>query len=297
MHESTRRNVEPDVRAVLSPLRIAAGEYERIATRGLPAVPIPGARALGERAGSWDGLRAALHDPQLPAPVVDEIWVWLIGRSRTHGHDATLMCVALAVPMLARVAGRFTAPADPYRADIESEVLTAFLTAVAGVEVDRPGVWHRLRWAARNAARNAARQHDAITAALTTGDHDSDQVTDSPPAWSAVPGHPETVLARAVAAGVLTEAAAELILLTRWEHRRITDLAAEQGVSHTALLQRRWRAETRLVAWLVERTHTAATTSPTEVDALDTTTGHRHPVATVTHIHPATDEPEERACA
>lgn len=317
MNEPECRNGEHRSWAVPSPLRLVEGEYDRLAAQGLPAGPIPGAAVWGTRAESWDELRAALHDSGLPAAVRDEIWVWLIGRSRAHGGDATLMCAVLAVPMLVWVCGRFLAATDPYRHDIESEVLTGFLTALAGIDLDRPWVWDRLRWSAHNTARSAARQHDAITAALSDHDPDNDDgevrdpVTDRAPAMFLASGDPETVLARAVAAGVLTEDAAELILATRVERRAFDDVAARHGVSHWTLRKQRQRAETRLVAWLTESARDTPPADPTEAEALYALDGPDHPAPTrpptphptvtgrtrPTPTTPSTDDPEMRACA
>src|SRR6266536_2671373 len=59
-------------------------------------------------------------------------------------------------------------------------------------------------------------------------------------------GHPDFVLARAVAAGVITRSAADLIGRTRLEDVPLSQAAAEAGLSYTAALNRRWRGERRL---------------------------------------------------
>jgi predicted DNA-binding protein (UPF0251 family) len=61
-------------------------------------------------------------------------------------------------------------------------------------------------------------------------------------------GHPDFVLAAAVAAGVLRAEEAELIGRTRLEEVGLEQAAAELGISRNALLLRRSRAERRLAA-------------------------------------------------
>jgi hypothetical protein len=87
-------------------------------------------------------------------------------------------------------------------------------------------------------------------------------------------GHPELVLARAVDDGVITSAQAELIALTRWQRRPLTEVAAERGTSYKALQQARRRAERRLAAYLTERAREIdpARTSVVEAHVLTTTT-------------------------
>ncbi|MER7333543.1 MULTISPECIES: hypothetical protein [unclassified Micromonospora] len=65
-------------------------------------------------------------------------------------------------------------------------------------------------------------------------------------------GHPDLLLGRAAAAGLITAEAAELISATRFGDALIEHLAAEQGVTASALRMRRRRAE-RVVAAAVTR--------------------------------------------
>jgi DNA-directed RNA polymerase specialized sigma24 family protein len=60
----------------------------------------------------------------------------------------------------------------------------------------------------------------------------------------------ELPLRRAVAAGALSEAEAELILETRVDRRRLPEIAAELGVAYITVYQRRARAERRLLLFL-----------------------------------------------
>ncbi|MBH0777681.1 hypothetical protein [Nocardia bovistercoris] len=241
-----------------SPLRVVSAEFERIAARRLPAdsPPVPG--PWGMRVESWEAVRGLLRDPCLSFEVVDAIWVWLIERSRAVGGDATVVCASLAEPMLARVVGFFAPPGSRHREDFESEVLTGFLTHLASVELDRPAVWLRLRWAAYRAGLQTAKEQQ--THPVPAGDlgADLDPATEDRLLVSRS-GHPESVLAEAVADGVISAEAAELITVSRWEHRTLTSLAAEHGQSVYKLRKQRRRAESRLLTWLTDpppdRTH------------------------------------------
>ncbi len=252
-----------------SPLAVVSSAFDRIAAHGLPADPRPVPSPAGSPVESWDELRELLWDPALPIAQVDAIWVWLIERAREHGGDATLVCASLAVPMLSAMARLFAAPSSRYRHDIESEVLTGFLTHLGCVELDRPVLWHRLRWAVYRAAIRAAQQQDTETEPVADLALALDLLGDRARVILAQPGHPETVLAEAVAAGVITAAAAELIVVSRWERRSLTSLAEQRGHSHWKLHKQRRRAEARLLAWLAEHALDAGPTSTTENHALN----------------------------
>ena len=61
-------------------------------------------------------------------------------------------------------------------------------------------------------------------------------------------GHPDFVLAAAVTRGVLSRAQAALIGRNRLEGVPLSRIAAETGISHSALCNRRKRAEKALAA-------------------------------------------------
>jgi predicted DNA-binding protein (UPF0251 family) len=66
-------------------------------------------------------------------------------------------------------------------------------------------------------------------------------------------GHPDFVLARAVAEGAITGDEAELIGSTRLEDYTLEAAAADTGISVTALQRARAHAEARLLEWLTEQ--------------------------------------------
>jgi len=83
-----------------------------------------------------------------------------------------------------------------------------------------------------------------------------------PPPW----GHPDFVLARAVADGAITSTEAELIGSTRLEGVPLADAAAERDLSYQAAKKARLRAEHRLVAYLLDDTSDTLHAGPHEGD-------------------------------
>ncbi|MBF6366897.1 hypothetical protein IU469_14350 [Nocardia puris] len=253
-----------------SPLAVVRAGFDRIATETLPAHPRPMPTAQPgpvTPVQTWGQLRERLWDPATPMAEVDAIWVWLLRRVRAEEPDAMLVCAGLAAPMLSRTASECVTSNHAARHDIESEILTAFLAHLPRVGLDEPGVWHRLRWGAYRAARaSATGQRTGVT---FVGDLDGDlaPLGEQGRVMVSGPGHPETVLAHAVAAGVISADAAELIAASRWEGRSLTALAAECGVSLWKLRKQRPRAERALLAWLNNRARDLdpERTSPVEV--------------------------------
>jgi hypothetical protein len=127
-------------------------------------------------------------------------------------------------------------------ADIEAEALAALLAAVAGCEPDRPRLASRLCWLARNSANRLLSAELAERARPA-----NDPVSAAPrQPW----GHPDLVLDKAVRAGVVGAADAELIGATRLGDEDLADVAQDLGIGYGACLQRRRRAESALGAWL-----------------------------------------------
>ncbi|MCP2298378.1 hypothetical protein APR11_004823 [Nocardia amikacinitolerans] len=239
-----------------SPLAVIRSGFEKIAAQALPTdprpVPTPQA-APAAPVRTWGQLRERLWDSATPMAEVDAIWVWLLDRVRAEDEDAMLVCAGLAAPMLSRTINEYATSSTTARHDIESEVLTAFLGHLPRVSLEEPGVWHRLRWGAYRATLKAAYQQQIGATVVGDLDRDLAPLGERVQAIAAEPGHPETVLAQAVAAGVISQEAAELIAASRWEGRSLTALAAERGVSLWKLRKARPRAERALLAWLSDR--------------------------------------------
>nr|CEL17661.1 hypothetical protein [Kibdelosporangium sp. MJ126-NF4] len=189
-----------------------------------------------------DEVRDLLVVRDCPQSTSDAVWAYLVMRSRAERASWTVAAVGMALPALTSVAGRLTrrCPADP--ADLRAEILRGFLDALARVDVSRPRILARLWWAAYRAG------YAVVTDALAEKSRSADGFWSQPPhpPW----GHPDIVLARAVADGVLTATEADLIGMTRLESVPISQWAADHDSSDWAVYKARRRAELRLAAYL-----------------------------------------------
>ncbi|WP_129665763.1 hypothetical protein [Phytoactinopolyspora endophytica] len=203
--------------------------------------------SLSQRRVPLDELRERLLAQDCPQTTRDAVWAHLVLLSRSHGQAWTVGCVGVALPALTRMAATLSArfAADP--ADIHAEILSGFLHAVAVVDVRRPRIMLRLRWAAYRAGHAALRA--ALDAPTPIGD--GFHSAEPPPPW----GHPDLVLARAVADEVITAWEADLIGTTRLDRVSVRSYAATSDVSTAACAKRRQRAERRLVAYLRDDVH------------------------------------------
>jgi hypothetical protein len=200
---------------------------------------------LPDRRVPLDEVRAVLCDSRLPLSEVDQVWTYLVTRSRELGGSWTVACVGMALPALFAVAADLcTRYADDWR-DIHGAVLVGFLSELATMDLTRPGVLWRLRCAALRAG------HICVREALDRpppSDEDFHSSEPTPP-W----GHPDFVLARAVAENAITEDEAELIGSTRLEDYTLEAASTDTGISISALQRARAHAEARLLEWLREQ--------------------------------------------
>lgn len=222
---------------------------------GLPNRPVP----LHE-------LRERLLRRRCGQATRDAVWAHLVLRSRTDEATWTLGCVGVALPALTTIAATLTARLAGDPSDIHAAVLTGFVTELQRVDLRKPRVMLRLRWAAYRAGHAALRE--ALDAPVPAGTRC--RCTEPAPAS----GHPDFVLARAVAEKVITADEAELIGSTRLEDHSLATAAAQRGLSYAAAAQARRRAEHRLAAYLSTdaRRETAADIArDLEAHALDST--------------------------
>jgi hypothetical protein len=256
------------------PLTVIRRSFGQLADRPVTGLP-PG----------WDGMRAGvlarcLLYPQIPAGQVDAVWAELIRQARTGQETAVLVCAGIALPMLNSVTAKLCGLWFD-RADTESMVVLAFLDAVAEVDLERPSVANRLRWATFHRTCPPVRERkDAPIPVrwlwLSDGGPvpGKDDVVSSPPS-----GHPDVLLALAVDEGVISAAEAGLITDTRLHQRRLDEIAGEAGIPYATLAKRRRRAERRLAPWLRQRIADTRASTEVEIAALDHLTGqHGHPV-------------------
>ncbi|MFD1044761.1 hypothetical protein ACFQ1S_03700 [Kibdelosporangium lantanae] len=187
-------------------------------------------------------LRERLLRRHCPQSLRDAVWAHLVLLSRAEGSTWTVAATGMALPALAAIAGKLTArwAGDP--ADIDAAVLTGFLAELATIDLRKPRIMLRLRWAAYRAGYAAVRE--ALDAPPpSSGAFRSSQ---PPPPW----GHPDFVLARAVAEDVITAEEAELIGETRLEGVPLAVVADQRGSNYEAVKKARLRAEHRLIAYL-----------------------------------------------
>lgn len=233
----------------LSPLGVARTAFELLTAGPSPlALDTRGCPGLPDRPVPLDELRSRLLAASCPAETRDVVWRRLVIRSRTEGAAWTVACVGLALPALIRMAADLSERFAGDPSDVHAEILTGFLTALATLDLDRPGVMIRLRWAAYRGGHAALRE--ALAAPMPCGDG---YRSTEPPAPA---GHPDLVLARAVAATVITTVEADLIGATRLESRRMRDWASEHDLSYEAAKKIRQRGERRLVDWLRDQART-----------------------------------------
>ncbi|MDQ2838481.1 MAG: hypothetical protein M3Y89_13885 [Actinomycetota bacterium] len=233
----------------VSPLGVARTAFELLTAGPSPlALDTRDCPGLPDRPVPLDELRSRLLTASCPAATRDVVWRRLVTRSRTEGAAWTVACVGLALPALLRMSADMSERFAGDPSDVHAEILTAFLTALATLDLDRPGVMTRLRWAAYRGGHAALRE--ALAAPMPCGDG---YRSTEPPAPA---GHPDLVLARAVAEAVITTVEADLIGATRLERHRMRDWASEHYLSYEAARKIRQRGERRLVDWLRDQART-----------------------------------------
>jgi hypothetical protein len=200
-----------------------------------------------------DEVRDRLLARRCPPATRDAVWAHLVLRSRTEGATWTVAAVGVALPALTSVAATLTNRFAGDPADVHAEVLRGFLTALSTIDLRPPRIMLRLRWEAYRSGYQALEEALAGPTPVAPG------FRSTPPhaPW----GHPDLVLARAVADGVLTQTEAALIGATRLEEVPVADWAAQHQIGEWAVYKARKRAELRLAAYLRE---SVAETDPTD---------------------------------
>ena len=201
-------------------------------------------RDLPDRLIPLDELRDQLLVRECPQATRDAVWVILVARSRQRGAAWTLGAVGVALPALTRIASRLSAKFAGDPADVHAAILSGFLAGLAEVDLARPRVMLRLRWAAYRAGHAAVRE--ALDAPVPTASRFHSAAPLAP--W----GHPDLVLADAVSQGVITTREADLIGATRLDDVTVTEWAAQHETTNWMAYKLRRSAEQRLVAHLLD---------------------------------------------
>ncbi|XVS62029.1 hypothetical protein ACQPYE_27675 [Actinosynnema sp. CA-299493] len=221
---------------------------------GLPARRVP-----------LDELRDRLLNRRCPQALRDAVWAHLVLLARTEGGTWTVGAVGVALPALISIIAALSAKFAGDPSDIHAAVLTGFVAELGEVDLRRPRIMLRLRWAAYRAGHAAVREALDRPMPFSPGFRS----TAPQPPW----GHPDFVLARAVAEGAITATEAELIGSTRLEGVSLADAAAVRDLSYQAVKKARRRAEHRLVAYLLhdaaDTTHAGASEDDPATRAVD----------------------------
>jgi hypothetical protein len=205
-------------------LLVRRNDLEPDLGEGLPGGPIPLPR-----------LRNLLLSPGVPQATRDAVWRVLIGRARADGPSWLVATVGMALPGLRRQVNVLAGSSGVAREDLESAVVEGFIADLHRVDVTKRGLCGRL---VRAGYRAGVRQ--VFTDAPFTGAAATGFASHAPqPPW----GHPDFVLADAVAAGVLSRQEAWMIGVTRLEDVPVAVVAAELGEPANTIVARRRRAE------------------------------------------------------
>jgi hypothetical protein len=246
-----------------SPLAIAD---EVFAVLVCPPAPLAlDAAELGLGAVGLGELRDLLRAPETPNEVKNRCWRVLVERAQRHGGVWTIAAVGVALGPLVALSSELANGGELARPDLDAEVLAGFLSALPRANPTRAGLFPALMRAAREAGLAWVRHLRAVDTPLC----DLDDHTSTPP--PPVPGHPDLVLADAVAAGVITTAEAELIGETRLGGVALRQIAARKGLTHRAARARRARAEKRLVTALLAARAADHDDDPTHTQAVAAT--------------------------
>jgi DNA-directed RNA polymerase specialized sigma24 family protein len=206
----------------------------------------PGALAIdGERVGHGlparliplTELRCLLRHPAVPHAARDAAWRELIRLARKHGDVWVTGCLGVALPGLRRLAAGLSRGSGD-ATDVAAEVVVGFTHAIEHIEAATPRVTLRLHRATRMACARA-RCRSAVPTPLPPAVLDSA----APPRSG---GHPDLLLAGAVAQGIITRLDAQLIGTTRLENVSLRRIAKHLRMPYDVLRKRRAAAEARL---------------------------------------------------
>jgi hypothetical protein len=222
-----------------TPLDAAQRAFELLCCPPAPlAFDGRGFAGLPDRLLPLDELRALLIGDATPRPVRDAVWRELVTRARRDGPAWVLAAIGLAMPGLRRSAGRLARRWHGDTSDRDAELLAGFVARLATVDLDEPRICGRLLDAGERAAKRAGEQAEATDTLRVDG------------AWSLPPhqpwDHPDWVLARAVAAAVITPDECMLIGATRLDETPLRAVADTLRVSVPLAAAWRRAAERRL---------------------------------------------------
>lgn len=222
-----------------SPLDAAQRAFDLLTCPPAPlGVDTRGIEGLPERMLPLDHLRDLLLKPEATTVVRDRVWSDLVTRARRDGPAWVVAAVGMALPGLRKQAGLLASGWKGDSDDLDAELIVGFLQRLKTVDLAERRICGRLIDAGVRSARKS-RDRYADTH-LVHVDSDGPRTPKLP--WD----HPDWVLARAVAAGVLDPDEANLIAATRLGHETLAQAADALGMD--TVLAAKWRrmAERRL---------------------------------------------------
>jgi hypothetical protein len=240
-----------------SPVRAASARGAEWAGLAFTDTETPGRAVV-----AVDELRRWLRRAETSNPAKNAVWSRLISHAHHDGPAWVVGAVGMALPRLVRLAEGLADGNGQTRHELDAEILTGFLTALAGTDPATTAIFPTLLRASQRAARAWLRHQRG----QQPGDHRPGSLP--PPAPSA---HPDLVLASCVRAGVITAEEADLIYTTRLDGVAPATLARHWGITPAAVRMRRRRAELRLAAALTAAARDADPhTDPCHTSALST---------------------------
>lgn len=177
----------------------------------------------------------------------DDVWRGIVTRAREGDPAWTVIATGLALPGLATIRRRLCRDLPEEAADVEAEMLTAFLAELKTVPPATQALCPKLIYAARKAAQRH-RYRVLRHRHRTTGLEEENVLAPLPSSDG-----PVTLLAAHVRNGILTHAQAELIARTRLENTSLTRAANDMGLTYITARRYRQRAQARIIEALPSR--------------------------------------------
>lgn len=180
-----------------------------------------------------------------PQKQTDELWHVVFAHARAGDSAWAVIAAGAMLPPMVTMCARYVRVPAQQIPDVESELLTALLEQVRSLPAGVVDVQHRLWSAVANTANRYCYRQMREVGMVTAWDL-------SMVAAARRSGRgPVTVLAEAVAAGVVTLVEADLVARTRLEGDPLSQVATDLRLSY--ITARRWRssAEQRLAKALL----------------------------------------------
>lgn len=177
----------------------------------------------------------------------NEVWQELTRRAQEIGAPWTIGALGVALPGLKAISGRTVLGRTGDIADLESEIIEGFLSALDRIEPESTCIYPALTFAAERSGKQA--RADANRNKSVGTDFDERIMTEYQPNRI---GHPDLLLAEAVRGNHLSEEEAGLISRAKLDRHGSTRTAEELGLSPYLFRRKMERAQERLLEYLTE---------------------------------------------